>query len=141
MIPLAYDVEEMPGGSFIYYFLDSSFFFNLFFNYVALVLYTSLPYQTSLRTAFFGMHILYHTTQLVLMYFFFHVRKQKEYFTRWNVEQRWVLFPTHTAILLICLNQNPYMGSIASSLFLNLYWTNHLEVLHLMNRDLENQTD
>ena len=140
-IPLVYDVEAMPGGSISYYLLDSSLLLNLFIHYVGVVLYVSSTNFVTLKQVFYGIQLFYHGIQFFLMYKFFNVRKQADYFGRWIQEKRFLLVPFHAGILCLGIHQNPVLAFIASSLCTNLYWMNHLEILHLMNRELENQTE
>lgn len=140
-IPSLYDIEEMPGGSITYYLLDSSLIVSIFINYIGIILYISSSHIVSIKETFYFIQVLYHGIQLYFMYRLFNVRKQEEYFQYWIKEKRYLLVPFHGIILCIALYQNPILGLVTSSLCINVYWMNHIEVLHLMNRNLENHTE
>lgn len=140
-IPLIYDIETLPGdGTILYYILDSSFILNLFFYYIALIFYISSSHLSQFKSIFFIGESLYHILQVFMMYKFFNIRKKKEYFQHWRNE-RWILFPLHGIVFFLSGTQHPYFGVLVSSLFTNLYWMNHLEVIYVMNRDLEQRTE
>lgn len=141
MIPLMYDIEAMPGGALSYYLLDSSLLLNLFIHYISAAIYISSTHHPSLKSNFYGIQLFYHGLQIYLMYIFFNVRKKGEYIQYWVQEKRYMLVPFHMLVLYLGINQNPVLGFAASSVCVNLYWMNHIEILHLMNRALEHQTE
>lgn len=140
-IPSLYDIEKMPGGSITYYLLDSSLILSIILNYIGIILYISSSHIVSLKEIFYVIQFMHHGIQLYFMYRLFNVRKQQEYFQYWIKEKRYLLVPFHGVILCIALCQNPILGLVSSSLCINVYWMNHIEVLHLMNRNLENHTE
>ena len=140
-IPTLYDIEVMPGGSIKCYLLDSSLIVSIILNYIGIIFYVSSTHIVSIKEVFYFIQLIHHGTQLYFMYILFNVRKQEEYFQHWIQEKRYLLVPFHGVILSIALYQNPILGLVASSLCTNVYWMNHIEILHLMNRNLEHQTE
>jgi E3 ubiquitin-protein ligase DOA10 len=140
-IPSLYDIEKMPTASIIYYVLDSSVIVTIIINYIGVIFYIALPNMLTIKEAFCWIQLMYHVFQLYFMYKLFSVTKQDEYFQYWIQEKRYLLVPFHGVIVTIALYENPILGLVASSLCTNLYWMNHIEVLHLMNRNLENQAE
>jgi E3 ubiquitin-protein ligase DOA10 len=140
-IPSFYDIEKMPGGSITCYLLDSSFVVSIIMNYIGIIFYLASSNIVAIKEGICFIQLIHHGFQLYFMYILFNVRKREEYFQYWINEKRYLLVPLHGVILSITVYQNPILGLVTSSLITNVYWMNHIEVLHLMNRNLENQTE
>lgn len=136
-IPSIYDIEKMPIRSILYYVIDSSIILSIIINYLGGILYLILPPIFTLKEAFCCIQLLIHGIQLYSMYRLFHVIKKRDYIEYWVQERRYLLVPFHGVIVLIGLYTNPVVGLVASTLCMNLYWMNHVEVLYLMNRNLD----